>query len=222
LVEDGATTYNITVRDIDDPTCHADYTTTAVNSCSTGAITIGNSGGSNIADPCTCAGDGLFDEEIVITSSTGETWILASNTGYQDPGTGLDFAVGTAFTENPAGSGTYTLVGQHVDDIGYSITATSTSHPGLVLSISNKCWYPDPTITGLNDSYCINDPAVTLTGDAQLGDGSGSAPEESHDFSIDGTGGATQFDPAVAGVGTHQIIYTFDAQDDNPDEHHPG
>ena len=222
FVADGVTTYNITVRDIDDPTCHADYTTSPVNSCSTGTITIGNSGGTTISDPCTCAGDGLFDEEIVISSSTGENWVLASNTGYQDPGTGADFAVGTAFVETPAGSGSYSLVGQHVDDIGYSITATSTSHPGVVLSISNECWYPDPSITGLNASYCVDDPAVPLTGSAQLGDGSGAAPEESHDFSIDGVGGSTQFDPNALGVGVHQVIYTFDAVDDNPDEHHPG
>jgi len=208
----------VTITDANDNTCTLDVTVTDPGTCST-VVNIDNHGGPTIADPCTCAGNGQFDEEVVVHSVTGETWTVSANTGYLDPMTLVEFSVGTVLTENPAGSGQYTLVGVHLDDVGYNISVTNYTD---TLSISNECWYPDPSITGLDTAYCENDPAVVLTGSAQLGDGSGAAPEESHDFSIDGIGGASVFDPAVVGPGVHNVIYTFDAVDDNPDEHHPG
>ena len=184
----------------------------------TGTPTIANTGGPTIADPCTCAGNGRFDEEVVVHSVTGETWQVSSNTGYLTPITFVQFSVGTILIENPSGSGQYTLVGVHLDDVGYSLSVTNGS---TTLSISNECWYPDPTIIGLNDNYCENSPSITLTGNAQLGDGSGPAVAESQSFTIDGNS-ATVFDPATLGIGIHEVIYLFDAANDNPNDKHPG
>ncbi len=211
----------VTITDADDSDCTLDVTVTDPGSCSV-TIYIDNHGGPTIADPCTCAGDGLFDEEVVVHSNPGETWTVSANTGYLDPNTLVEFTVGTTLTE--ISPGVYSLVGKHRDDIGYDLTVQGgpAGVTPIILSINNLCWYPDPSITGLDNQYCENDPAVTLTGSAQLGDGSGPAPEESHDFSINGVGGATQFDPAALGAGSYQVIYTFDAEDDDPDEHHPG
>lgn len=180
--------------------------------------TITNAGGPTIADPCTCAGNGRFDEEVVVHSVAGETWQVSSNTGYLTPITFVQFSVGTLLIENPSGSGQYTLVGVHMDDVGYSLSVTNGS---TTLSISNECWYPDPTIIGLNDNYCENSPSITLTGNAQLGDGSGPAVAESQSFTIDGNS-ATVFDPATLGIGIHEVIYLFDAANDNPNDKHPG
>ena len=179
---------------------------------------ISNEGGPTISDPCTCAGNGQFDEEVVISSLTGEIWEVYSNTNYLDPMTLIPFVTGTVFNENPVGSGQYTLVGKHLDDLGYSLTVTNGTD---TLTISNECWYPDPVISGLDDDYCSNEPSVTLTGYAELGDGSGPAPVESESFSIDGTTSSV-FDPELLGPGTYEVIYEFNAQDDNPDSHHPG
>ncbi|MBK7095713.1 MAG: lamin tail domain-containing protein [Saprospiraceae bacterium] len=192
-------------------------TTDPVN-CQGGDPTISNSGGPTIADPCTCAGNGLFDEEVVVTSFTGETWTVSANSGFLNPVTFSPFPIATPLVETTAGSGIYTLVGVHLDDVGYILSVTNGT---TTLSISNECWYPDPTITGLNTSYCENSPSVTLTGSAQLGDGSGTATAETQSFTINGNS-ATVFDPAALGDGVYEVIYFFDAADDNPNNKHPG
>ena len=192
--------------------------TTSPEICMTPDPEISNEGGPTISDPCTCAGNGQFDEEVVISSVTGEIWEVYTNTNYLDPMTLIPFVNGTVFNENPAGSGQYTLVGKHLDDLGYSLTVTNGTD---TLTISNECWYPDPLISGLDDDYCSNEPSVILAGSAQLGDGSGPAPLESESFSIDGNPSAI-FDPALLGPGNYEVIYEFNAQDDNPDAHHPG
>jgi hypothetical protein len=192
--------------------------TTAPVNCGSNDPEITNSGGPTISDPCTCAGNGEFDEEVVVNSATGETWTVVTNTNYLDPNTMTPFLAGTVLTENPAGSGQYTLVGVHMDDVGYSLSVTNGND---TLSITNECWYPDPTITGLNDNYCEDSPSVTLTGSAQLGDGSGPATVEIDSFTIDGNT-TTVFDPAALGDGIYEVIYFFNAADDNPTDKHPG
>jgi len=61
---------------------------------------------------------------------------------------------------------------------------------------------PDPSFSGLSASYCDNDASVTLTSTGTTGG----------TFSGPGVSGTT-FDPAIAGPGTHQVIYTVSAQE---------
>jgi hypothetical protein len=185
---------------------------------------IENTGGPTISDPCTCAGNGLFDEEVVVISQPNESWTVLMNTGYLDPVTGIDFPVGFPLTENPAGSGIYTLLGQHLDDQGYEITVQGGpigSSPVYFLSIDNLCWYPDPSIDNLPMEICLSDDPITLEGSAQLGDGSGPATAESEVWTGPGVSG-NLFDPAGLTPGPHTIDYTFNALDNDPNENHPG
>ena len=62
--------------------------------------------------------------------------------------------------------------------------------------------YSQCTITGLDPTYCITDPAVTLTGAPPGGTFSG--PGMTGDV----------FDPAAAGVGVHTITYDVPAAED--------
>ena|GEM_PF-281273 len=135
---------------------------TAPNSCSA-EPTIVNYGGPTIEDPCVCAGDGLFDEEVVITANPGDVWTIFLNTGYLDPLTGDPFPVGTPFIVNPSDPTQYTLVGQHVDGVGYTLTAASLTD---TLTISNLCNYPDepivdPTITVCQGGSTLIEPEST-------------------------------------------------------------
>jgi hypothetical protein len=60
---------------------------------------------------------------------------------------------------------------------------------------------PDPSFSGLASTYCVTDEAVVLTATGTLGG----------TFSGTGVSG-NEFDPAVAGVGSHTVTYTVSAQ----------
>lgn len=60
---------------------------------------------------------------------------------------------------------------------------------------------PNPTFTGLSDNYCITDGAVNMTVTGTTGG----------TFSGPGVTG-NSFNPATAGVGTHEIMYYVSAQ----------
>ncbi|MDV7390614.1 hypothetical protein RZS08_04635, partial [Arthrospira platensis SPKY1] len=83
------------------------------------------------------------------------------------------------FTEVSAG--VYQLDGVHVDALGYSISVTNGS---VTLSISNTCYYPNPSLSGLNELYCSQDGPQTASVTADLGDASGTATVENILFQL--------------------------------------
>ncbi|MBK7408014.1 MAG: hypothetical protein IPJ40_07990 [Saprospirales bacterium] len=187
----------------------------------------------HILDPCTCLDnattltDGQFSETIEVTGPTGETWTVVTAPGlYQmaspsPPAAPLPISVGTVLVEGPAG--VYTLTGKHIDALGYSISVTNGS---VTLSTSNTCYYPNPSLSGLDDVYCSQSGPQTVTVTAQLGDGSGPVTGESILFELirqsDNSTVATQsdgtntfdFDPALLAQGHYTLRVTFDAAGD--------
>ncbi|MBK7408639.1 MAG: HYR domain-containing protein [Saprospirales bacterium] len=163
-------------------------------------------GGPTVSDPCTCLGNGQFEEEVVVgPTGPGQIWTVATTT-LLNPNTMLPYPAGTPLVEHSLGGGQsiYTLVGIHLDGVGYSIQVASPSWPGLLLSLSNVCYYPDPQIIGLDGPFCIYSDPITLEGDV------GGVALESEGFTIDGDP-ATVFDPFDLGVGNYLVEYTVDA-----------
>lgn len=165
-----------------------------------------NAGGADIADPCTCRGDGAFDEQVVIGPTTNnQVWTVKSTT-LLNPLTLNPYPVGTPFTEVPinADSSIYTLTGVHLDGVGYTITAESPVFDDLF--ISNICYYPKPEILGLDGAICLFTNPIpleaTIPNDVQ---GAGY-------FTINGEV-ATILNPMEIGVGSHEVVYYFDAGD---------
>ncbi|MGB5026353.1 MAG: T9SS type A sorting domain-containing protein [Saprospiraceae bacterium] len=198
-----------------------------------------------ITDPCSCKNNattltnGQFNDIVTVNAPSGQNWTVSANTGFYltsspaPPAAPLIIPIGTAMTNgtvdgiNNDGDGQtdeadenvyYTLRGVHVDALGYNITVTNSL--GTSSSIGSTCYYPNPSINGLANTFCLNDPAVTLSGSAQLGDGSGPAMGVGT-FTVNGVP-RTVFDPAVQGVGTHTVTFSFDAADGVPNGSHPG
>jgi len=105
-------------------------------------------------------------------------------------GTGIyDNGNGTAtFSPTVAGMGAHVVTYTFTDVNGCSSSITATTE---VLAL------PTVSIANLNGIYCLNSPAVTLTGIPAGGVFSGAGM----------TGDV--FSPALAGVGTHSITYTY-------------
>ncbi|MBR9920056.1 MAG: HYR domain-containing protein [Bacteroidetes bacterium] len=167
---------------------------------------IQNNGGPTISDPCTCRGNGEFDEEIVIgPTGSGQDWEVLT-TDLINPASMQPYATGTPFIEQPDGMGQfiYTLAGIHLDGQGYTLQAVSPSFPGEILEISNTCYYPEPEILGLDDVYCQYSDPQALEGDV------GGVFLESETWTINDDP-AMIFDPLVLGVGQHVVTYTVDA-----------
>lgn len=178
---------------------------TASDACPEPAFS--NAGMPEISDPCSCRGDGSFDETVVIGPTTpGQIWRVKS-TNLLDPGTLLPYAAGTVFTEVDQGDGSsmYVLDGVHLSGEGYTVVAESPMFTDD-LSISNICYYPEPEIIGLDGPICLFTNPITLQGTG------GGGIVGTGRFTINGQP-ATVLDPSVLGVGTHQVSYTFDAGD---------
>ncbi|MBK6622571.1 MAG: DUF5011 domain-containing protein [Saprospirales bacterium] len=193
----------------------------------------------SIIDPCTCLDNattlvnGQFSETIQVDGPAGDSWTVVLAPGlYQmaslaPPAAPLPVAAGTPLAEGPPG--VYTLAGKHIDALGYSISVTNGS---VTLSTSNTCYYPNPSLSGLNDVYCSQDGAQVATVSAQLGDGSGPATVENILFELirqsDNTVVASQsgvantfnFNPAALAQGHYTLRVTFDGADDGVG--HPG
>jgi hypothetical protein len=107
-------------------------------------------------------------------------------TGGTFSGTGVS---ASTFDPNAAGDG--------IHSITYTITDGNGCTNSTTQSVEVDDQFPDATFTGLNASYCIDAGLVTLT-PAQAGG----------TFSGLGMSG-NDFDPAVAGVGTHTITHTI-------------
>lgn len=187
-----------------------------------------------IASPCSCKNnastlsDGQFDETIKVNAPAGQTWTVSAVSGlYQTsspapPGAPVAIPVGYVLTPGAVlgdGSVDYTLLGIHVDAVGYSVTLGNGSGNGG--TVGSSCYYPNPQINGLDAAYCLNDPAVTLSGSATLGGPPGGAASGTGTFTINGNP-ATVFNPTLLGAGTHTVVYTFDAADGVPNASHPG
>lgn len=166
---------------------------------------ITNSKGPKIGDPCTCRGNGAFDEEIVIGPALpNQIWRVKSTT-LRDTVNLNVYAAGTLFREVKIkpDSSIYVLRGVHLDGQGYRLEAESPLFSNT-LSISNLCKYPKPQFFDLDNPICLFTPAISLTGNGGAGvQGSGS-------FKINGQS-ATVFNPKTLGIGKHQVSYTFDA-----------
>lgn len=164
-----------------------------------------NFGGPTISDPCTCAGNGLFDEEVFIQSNNlGQLWTISNISGLT-PWSSADL-----ITDN--GDGTYSAVGQHIDGIGFSIELESIFWPGLTLGISNICYYPKPTIENDFNAVCTGAVLEDLIGSAGLQSDGVTPIEGVGIFKINGVE-STIFDPLELGAGTYTIEYCFDAGD---------
>lgn len=147
-----------------------------------------------ITDPCSCKNNattltnGQFNDIVTVNAPSGQNWTVSANTGFYltsspaPPAAPLIIPIGTAMTNgtvdgiNNDGDGQtdeadenvyYTLRGVHVDALGYNITVTNSL--GTSSSIGSTCYYPNPSINGLANTFCLNDPVVTLSGSAQLG-----------------------------------------------------
>lgn len=102
------------------------------------------------------------------------------------PSTGLNTTTGSQVASSATASTTYTIVGtsaQGCTSLGYSVFTVDT--------------IPVVTMTGLDSTYCVDDSAVTLIGNPSGGMLTGI-----------GVNGST-FDPSVANVGFHQVVYYF-------------
>ncbi|MGB0862225.1 MAG: PKD domain-containing protein [Saprospiraceae bacterium] len=115
------------------------------------------------------------------TPTTGLTW---SGTGIVDPSNGV-------FNANIAGG-----IGAYDITVLYTDGNSCTNRDTLVVDVI----YGDTVVAGPDDTLCINDNAILLTGFSPAGgtwNGAG----------IDQASGT--FDPAIAGVGIHVITYTY-------------
>jgi len=95
---------------------------------------------------------------------------------------------GGNFNPAAAGAGTHTIIYTYTD------VNTCTDSASNTITVYS---YPVVILTMPDTFQCINYPAVTLTGNPAGGTYSGAGV----------TG--NQFNPATAGVGTHQLIYTY-------------
>lgn len=184
----------------------------------------------SIIDPCACREEnpgaqgnattlenGQFTETVQVMAQPGQTWYIVSVAGLYDiasphpPFPLIPFQTGPAgdlLIENPAGI--FTLQGVHVDEIGYEIIVSNGTDE---LTISNTCAYPNPKIEDLKGGYCLNANPIPLIGHADPSTGIGT-------FDIYNSGGiivhsnATEINPNNLGLGTYDLIYTFDEDDD--------
>jgi|GEM_PF-273619 len=168
--------------------------------------------------------NGQFREVIQIWALAGQTWTLTDNQGLYSPNSAAPPAaptalpVGTALVMGSAdgldndGDGTtdeademvyYTLKGIHVEGIGYTVTVKNAQ--GQALTISNKCYYPTPIFTNLDDPFCLSTPPFTI----QVGEQYGASGTVT---SITVNGVPTNiFNALQLGVGSHKVAATFDA-----------
>jgi len=165
-----------------------------------------NFGGPSISDPCECAGNGLFNEEVFIQSNTpGQMWTISNLTGSLAP-----WNAGDVITDN--GNGTFSAVGQHADGVGFAIELQSIFWPGLTLGISNVCYYPAAVIENDFNAVCTGAILETLVGNAGLQSDGVTPVAGTGVFTINGVV-STIFDPLVLGAGTHTVEFCFDAGD---------
>jgi len=164
-----------------------------------------NEGGPMISDPCTCRGNGEFDEEVFLEStSTNQLWTIVSVSGL------APWSVGDMITDN--GDNTYSAVGVHLDGVGFSIQVESPFWPGLTLGISNVCHYPSAIIESDLDVLCQGTPVISLIGSGGLQSDGVTPVDGVGTFTVNGVP-TTTLNAAALGIGSHTVEFCFDAGD---------
>jgi len=184
------------------------------------------------SDPCSCKDNstdlinGQFDEAIQIIATAGDTWNITANTGLFDVTSAAPPAAPTALTattftnglidgidndgdsviDNPEEEIYYTLVGIHVDALGYNLDVESANF-GTTFNFTNTCFYPTVDFANLPSEICLGTNLELELSEANGGTGT-------TQFFVNGT-------PLVGnifagtdwGLGTHTVTATFDAMD---------
>ncbi|MFN9110008.1 MAG: hypothetical protein ACK5XN_08060, partial [Bacteroidota bacterium] len=181
------------------------------------------------SDPCVCLDNatttenGQFGEFIQIHAIAGQTWVITANNGLYTnnspapPATPVLIANGTVLTvgnvdgvDNDGDGQTdeadervyYSLRGRHVDALGYSATFGNGTN---TFAIGNKCYYPNPYFTNLNDPFCLSTPVFTIG----LGEYSNAAGTVEN-VMVNGQA-TTVFNAAQLGEGFHTVMATYNA-----------
>jgi hypothetical protein len=143
-------------------------------------------------------GDGQFNEEVAITGYPDETWTIIQRFGVfkrqpdspNPPGTPVPVALGTEFENDPSGSEDFAFKFMHVDDQGYTLTATNGN--GSNLAIDNVCSYPEVQYYTYQEVICTTDEPFDLFGFANI---AGEVKFYYNDQQV------TEIDPLVFGIG---------------------
>jgi hypothetical protein len=160
-----------------------------------------------------CFDAGLIDEtqagtDIKITMIDNFTYSglpngisgVTNQPSYSGPSSGITQGC-VSFTGTPTEIGVFNLTMSFLADVqtcGFIQIPLTDNAASYVLWMTVK---PIPTFSGLANNYCITDGAVTLTPTGTTGGA----------FSGPGVSG-NSFNPATAGVGTHEIMYLVSAQ----------
>lgn len=123
---------------------------------------------------------------VCVGSSTNLT-ASGANTYSWTPATGLSSTSGASVTANPSTTTTYFISGTDANGCSNTASVTVTVNP-----------LPNVTFNLSTTNYCSNGAPVNLTGGTPAG-GTYSGPGVS----------SGQFNPATAGVGTHNIVYSY-------------
>lgn len=160
-----------------------------------------------------CFDAGLIDEsqagtEIKITMIDNFTYAglpngitgVTNQPSYAGPSSGITQGC-VSFTGTPTEIGVFNLTMNFLADVqtcGFISVPINDNEASYVLWLTVK---PVATFSGLATNYCVTDGAVTMTPTGTTGG----------TFSGPGVTGNT-FNPATAGVGTHEIMYLVSAQ----------
>ncbi|MGE0636401.1 MAG: T9SS type A sorting domain-containing protein [Bacteroidia bacterium] len=120
---------------------------------------------------------------IVLTGNNAGGTFTSNGAGLTDNGNGT-----ASYVASVAGAGTHTITYTYTDGNGCTNSETQSV---LINTL------PALTFSGLANQYCVVDPLTTLTGFP--GGGTFSGPGVS----------GNSFDPAVAGLGLHTILYQY-------------
>ncbi|REJ84315.1 MAG: T9SS C-terminal target domain-containing protein [Bacteroidetes bacterium] len=140
----------------------------------------GNASSSSFTTSITSSGNTICaGESATLTANGGVSWQWT-------PSTGLSSTSSRIVTASPASTTTYTVLATDNNGCQATSSFTLTVYPLPIVSLSN--------FSGL----CQNAAAITLTGGSPTGG------------VYSGTGVTSgMFNPAIAGVGTHNITYTY-------------
>jgi hypothetical protein len=97
----------------------------------------------------------------------------------------------------------YTLTGRHIDGIGFEVLLENED--GRQVTLSNKCYYPTPYFTNLDDPFCLGTPAFQI-GVGEYNNAMGNVTN----VMVNGVA-TTTFDADALGYGSYTIMATFDA-----------
>ncbi len=175
-----------------------------------------------ISDPCTCVNNslpttngsfsnsGTFGETVTVTADSSQTWTVSSVIGlYKDDAATKPVAVGDTLIETSPG--VFIYHGFHIDSIGYTLSVTNGR--GTTLSISNKCFYPDPFFSGLPNLVLPTALPFNVKGGA-LNGAAGTGTFKLNGVTQAGAGSQPTLltiNPATLPKGTNYLEYTFDA-----------